>query len=134
MSLSLFRVREALYARLTAGAGTAPVYWQVAPDGAALPCVVFDLHGDALQANTLGSGEAFVDYPVLVRAMADTTPRDAEDLYAAVHTSLVAAPLAVTGGTAVGVQRDRVVAYPEPEPGGGYTFHAGGVYSVLVQG
>ena len=134
MSLSVYRVREALYTRLTAGAGTATVYWQVAPDSAALPCVVFDLAGDAAVANTLGSSEAFVDYPVLVRAMASDTPRTAEDLYAAVHDALLSTPLAVTGGTAIGVQRRTVVTYDEATPGGGFTYHAGGRYSALIRG
>lgn len=139
MSASTYAVRAGVYAALAAGAALAGrvgtrIYHDLAPRDAAYPFVTFAQHGDALPRDTLANGEAWVDYPWQVKAIATT--RDAAELaYDAAHVAMnTAGAVAASGLVVVGVQRTSVFTVTETEPSAGVVLHhVGGVYRILAR-
>lgn len=139
MSASTYAVRAGVFAALTAGTALAAlvgtrIFHDLAPGSAAYPFVAFAMQGSAEEQRTLGGGEAWVDYPWQVKAIAET--RDAaEAAYDAAHVAMSAAgAVSATGLVVVATTRSVVFTMTETEPSDGTVLHhVGGVYHVMAR-
>ena len=132
MSGPVGALEEALFTKLSdssiTAAGASGVFNRIAPEGSALPCVIFQWQGGGDEnssprraRNTLYS----------VQALAETLD-DAEAIDAAVDALLHLQALAVPGWSNFWMAREGDIAYQEVDPAGRPIFHAGGIYRIRM--
>lgn len=129
-------VEQALYARLTGSstltnrlASSLSVYNQLAPQGAALPYVVFALMGGGDDNKSPHRAKQLV---YLVKALSSQGFKQAGEIDAVIDSLLHNQPLSVTGWENYWLMREEDVRYVETAPGGGQIYHAGGRYRLRI--
>lgn len=115
-------------------AGTASVFNGMAPQGAAMPYVVFSAASDR-DGYTLDA-EATVDFIYGVKAVTSSpagspTKKAAGTIAARIKTVLNDAPLTITGRTWLSTRRESSIDYSEPANSNVY-FHVGGNYRIWI--
>ncbi len=129
----------ALYTKLTGSAtltgklaSNTSVYHQTIPQGASLPCVVFNLQAGT--DNYTLKARSWRDRLVQVKGIAaspgdapDTTAAD--DIAAAIDSLLTDGTLTITGATLLVMRRVSDVSYME-KTDAGLVAHAGGLYRI----
>ncbi len=125
-------LEEALYNTLSdssiAAAGASGVYNRIAPQGAALPYVIYQWQGGGDENSSPRRARNTV---YAVQALAETLD-DAEAIDAAVDALLHNQSLTVPGWTNFWMAREGDISYQEVDPAGRPIFHAGGVYRIRL--
>lgn len=105
-------------------ASTVPVYYGVAPQGAACPYIVINRQA-AIDEYTFTSSSISADYQVKV--VSDRAwPTQAATLYDALHTGIQGRALTITGYSALRCERESTIEYRDS---GGF-WHVGGLYRI----
>jgi len=124
----------ALVARLRAAtglttllAGTTSIFNRTAPQGAALPYVVFRPQADATETSDPHRRE---DVTYAVKAIAGSQSA-ANAISAQVDLALDGKPLTVAGSTNFWLRRSGGIAYEEAGPAG-FIYHDGGLYRIRL--
>lgn len=132
MSVALNATRQALYNALSGGTalvsalGGTAIYSAQAPDGAALPYIVYSLQAGG-QEYAPGTLENHLWY---VRAYA-AGEKTAGDLYALADALLDGQTLTVTGWRNFATRRIEDISLPEETPNG-RVYSAGGIYRIRL--
>ena len=128
-------IATALWTKLTAGTaltallpGTASVYRTQAPEGAALPYVVFPLYAGGPLNITSSDMRDIVYY---IRGYGTTTGQAGSIDYQ-VSSLLHKGTIAVTGYTTYNLIREQDIELPEDLPNGQTIFGFGGLYRIRI--
>jgi hypothetical protein len=140
--MSSTAVRRAIYGRLSSDTtlsnllgAAAPgyskgIYYQVAPEGAAFPYVVFQ-HQSGVPTEAMQDPSAYETDVWLVKAVDRNTSADtAESIAARIQTLLNDATLTISGATHLYLRRQSDVDYPEVDEGIQYK-HCGALYRLI---
>lgn len=126
---------SALYTRLQGTAvtsllsGTTAIYKNQAPEGAALPYIVFNKQSGSpwnLDANRTD------DLLYYIRAYSGNSAAQAGSIDAQVDTALHLAPLTVSGWTNIWIARETNIELPSTEPSGRVIHSAGALYRIIL--
>lgn len=125
----------ALYSRLQGTAvtsllsGTTAIYKNQAPEGAALPYIVFNKQSGSpwnLDANRVD------DLLYYVRAYSGNSAAQAGSIDAQIDTALHLTPLTVSGWTNIWIARESNIELVATEPSGRLIHSAGALYRIIV--
>jgi hypothetical protein len=126
----------ALYNRLTGGtaltallAGTASVYNQIAPEGAALPYALYQLAAGGDENETPMRSKQLV---YNIKGVSATGAKSAGQIDNAIDDLLHRVTLTVTGWTDILTKREGDFAYTETTPEGRHFWHSGGRYRLWL--
>jgi hypothetical protein len=127
----------ALYTRLqtTSGvtsllAGTTSIYHLQAPEGAALPYVVYSLQSDVEPNDTAHRVRNDLGF---IRAYSGVSAVQAGSIDAAIDTALHMQPLTVTGWSDLWLAREQELETVENQPSGKQIFMQGAFYRVILE-
>jgi len=125
-----------LYGQLTGGtaltarlAGTASVYNQIAPRGAAAPYVVFGIQGGGDENITPAR---FKNLIYSIKAVSTTGMKDAGEIDDEIDALMHGAELSVTGWGVMWCMREADYRYTEMTPEGRNIWHVGGTYRIRL--
>jgi len=129
-------LETALYSKLTDGtaltaklAGTASVYNQIAPRGAAMPYVVFGLQGGGDENITPAR---FKNLVYSVKAVSESSMKSAGEIDAEIDNLLHKGTLSVTGWGVMWCMREADYRYTETTAEGRNVWHVGGNYRIRL--
>lgn len=126
---------SALYTRLQGTAitsllsGTASIYKNQAPEGAALPYIVFSKQTGRTENLDANRVDSLLYY---VRAYSENSAAQAGSIDAQVDAALHLVPLTVSGWTNIWLARETVIELPSTEPSGQVIHSAGALYRIIV--
>ena len=124
-------VDAALYTRLQGTAvtsllaGTTSIYHLQAPEGAALPYIVWNIQGGGDENLDANRTKNLVYW---IRAYSGVSAAEAGSIDAQIDSALHMQPLTVSGWTNIWLAREEDIEMPITEPSGELTFVAGGLY------
>jgi len=124
---------SALYSRLQGTAltsllaGTTSIYHMQAPEGAALPYVIFNLQGGGDENLDKNRTKNLI---VFVRGYSESTPAQAGSIDAQIDGLLHLTPLTVSGWTNIWLARETDLETVETEPNSQPIYMQGGFYRV----
>ena len=127
LETALFNKLNVTAVKTTAGA--TGVYNKLAPQGAALPYVVFQWQGGGDESDHPDRSRNLV---YTVKALA-TTMLAADTIDAACDTLLHGGSLTVTGYNLFWMRREGDVSYSEVDPVGQPIYHVGGMYRIRIE-